>query len=147
MSGKPDLSSELLAQNGAVEAGACGPIVDRIALDERRRLRRWAIATAALWLIVVVYLLGLLGFYLVYIHPALHELLTDAQARKGALTGHAQALITELIALLIWPVLLLLAAGATIGFTLASRRATLRQIQASLAEISGQLKILGSPEA
>ncbi|MHC4106524.1 MAG: hypothetical protein ACYS7M_12300 [Planctomycetota bacterium] len=43
-------------------------------------------------------------------------------------------------ALLIRPIVLIAAAACTTGFTFASRRATLRQIQASPADISERLR-------
>jgi hypothetical protein len=57
------------------------------------------------------------------------------------------ALLANLVrAALGWPVLLFAAAASTTAFTLTSRRATLRQIQASLAEIGAEMRRLVPPQ-
>lgn len=141
MAGEKNLADALVELNGADGAR---PNLDEIASRERRRVRCWAIATTVLWVIATAYFLILLLAYMVFIHPVMHEILTNPDARPIADDAHAYALIGGLKALLFWPVLLALAAVCTTLFTLASRRATLRQIQSSLANISEQLKRLTS---
>lgn len=140
-SAEPDQNLvEALLEQTARNGGSAAAAVEFVAHRERRRVRRWAIATIALWLLTAVYFVALLGAYLVFVHPVLNEFLTNQEYRQGDLTEHARVIITGLMALMYWPALLLLAAGCTIMFILATRRATLRQIQISLAEISTQLK-------
>ena len=122
------------------DGGDGAPNVAEATARERRRVRRWAIATTLLWILAAAYFLGLLWSYMVFIHPVLNEFLTNpaAPARDNVVLG--KVLIVELKALLFWPVLLAMAAISTTLFTLTSRRATLRQIQVSLANISAELK-------
>jgi hypothetical protein len=79
---------------------------------------------------------------MVLIHPVLYELLINEEYRHEDWRHHAFALVTALKALLLWPILLFLPAACTTCFTLASRRATLPQIQGSLADTSAQLRAL-----
>jgi signal transduction histidine kinase len=136
------LRNELLRQNG----GATLP-VDQIVRRERRRVRLWAVATAALWIVAVVYLFGLVWVYAVLIHPVINEFFTGEYTNPDAAAAMKPRMMVVaklLLASLYWPALLFLAAACTLFFTLASRRATLRQIQASLAEISAQLQALAA---
>ena len=143
MAGEKNLADALVELNGVDGAKLDVP---EIASRERRRVRRWAIATTALWVVAAAYFVVLLSLYLVFLHPVIHEFLTNPYARDGELSVHAYALIAGLKALMFWPVLLALAAICTVLFTLASRRATLRQIQSSLTEISEQLTRLASDQ-
>jgi hypothetical protein len=145
MTGEDKLRDELLRENGQAAAPLTAA-ADDVIRRERRRVRWWAAATAAAWIVTALYFLVLLWAYMVFIHPYLHEFLTNPEIRDEVRTEHAYVLIGGLKALLFWPVLLLLAAGCTTLFTLAARRATLRQIQHSLAEISAQLKGLTTAE-
>jgi hypothetical protein len=137
------LGEQLLRQNDKVPA-TVPTIVDEITRRERRRVRVWAIASGALWVLAAAYLLGLLWFYVCFLHPVFHEYFTSGEINPDVIKPRMTLVITLLKALLWWPGLLFLAAASTTLFTLASRRATLRQIQASLAEISAQLKGLAA---
>ncbi len=139
MAGEGNLSNQLLEQDEQTSATAA-PTVDQIARRERWRVRCWAIATVVLWVVTAAYLLGLLWSYMVLLHPKFHEFLTSEETGPAQMQGFARFLISWFKALLVWPVLLFAAAACTTIFTLASRRATLRQIQGSLAEISEQLR-------
>ena len=119
---------------------AARPVAELIVRRERRRVGAWAVTTAVLWAITGLYLLVLIFTYLSIIHPAVNELLTGGELSPQSRQEHATAIIGGLKALCWWPILLIVAAGCTTWFTLASRRATLRQIQASLAQISDQLR-------
>ena len=142
MTGHENLSGELLKQNGG--AGAM-PDVDRIMRRERWRVRAWAAATVVAWLLTAFYLFGLVGFYVTFIHPVMHEYFTSTQpVSPGVIEPRMRVIILLLKALLYWPLALTAAAACTTGFILASRRATLRQIQASLAEISAQVRQLAA---
>ncbi len=145
MTDQKTLADELLKQNGAAERTFATPDVERIVRRERWRVRLWATATAALWIIAVVYLFGLVWVYAVLIHPVINEFFTGEYTNPDAAAAMKPRMVVVaklLLASLYWPALLFLAAACTLFFTLASRRATLRQIQASLAEISAQLRQL-----
>lgn len=133
------LGDELLKQNGEATASPTSASVERVMRRERWRVRRWAIATAALWIITAAYLLGMLLVYAVFLHPRVHEHFTSAPDLAERGEPGMMGMLVLLKASLWWPALLFAAAVCTTLFTLASRRATLRQIQASLAEISAQL--------
>jgi cytoskeletal protein RodZ len=140
MPNERNLSDELIKQNQ--DFSAASPDVEQIVRRQRRYVRYWAIATALLWIIAVAYLLGLLSFYAVFIHPIIHEYFTTPDVDVNAVKPPLAVALVLLKAVLWWPALLLAAAACTTAFTLASRRATLRQIHASLTEISSQLKEL-----
>jgi hypothetical protein len=114
---------------------------------EQSRVRGWTIGAIAMW-ILVAGLLGLIHWAaLVFVYPKLIHTWTEAaglaEDANRELTG-ALATIVQMAtaAHIIWAVLLLLASAMTIKLVLASRRATLGQIQASLAEMSEQLREL-----
>ncbi|MHC4141291.1 MAG: hypothetical protein ACYSUF_05185 [Planctomycetota bacterium] len=115
-------------------------VAESIVRRERWRVRLWAAATAGLWVVTAAYLLILVFTYMLLLHPAVNEFVTGGEMNDRAREDFAAAIIDWLWALLWWPITLVVAAAGSIWFTLASRRATLRQIQASLAQISDQLK-------
>jgi hypothetical protein len=137
-----NLKDALLGQDGGAANLTSSSIVDQISARERKRVRRWAILTVALWLITAMYFAVLLWGYLVFVHPAIQELLARDEYDPERFKTHMRVLIAGLTALLYWPASLLLAAGCTTWFTIISRRATLRQIQASLAQIGEHLRSL-----
>ncbi len=139
MASKGNLKDALLGQDRNPADSTAPTIVDLITTREKKRVRRWAILTVALWLITALYFAVLLWAYLVFVHPAIHELLSHDEPDPQRFKTHMRVLITGLTALLYWPALLLLAAGCTTWFTIVSRKATLRQIQASLAQIADHL--------
>ena len=141
MATEKKLGDELLMLSES-ESGGAGPDIERIRTRERLRVRLWAIGTAVLWIITAGYLVALLLGYLVLIHPALHEHFTYDDADPAHMERIMAPILLGLKALLVWPILLLVSAACTTGLVLASRRATLRQIQASLARISEQLRTL-----
>lgn len=99
-------------------------------------------ATMALWITTTAYFVGLLWIHLVFVHPALHEILTLQDSPLGDQRQQGTFVVWELTAFMLWPILLFLAATCTIAFTLVSRKATLRQIQTGLSEISEQIRLL-----
>lgn len=144
MNGTENLRSELLRQSGG---GTAAPGLDHILRRERWKVRAWAVAAAVLWIAAAAYLLVLLWVYTMMIHPVIHEFFTGDYTRPdaaGALQPRMFVIARLLLAALYWPALLALAAVCTVLFTLASRRATLRQIQAHLADISAQLRALAT---
>jgi hypothetical protein len=140
MAAEGDLKDALLGQDHVPAGSTALTIVDLITTRERKRVRRWALLTIAFWLIAASYFAVLLWAYLVFVHPAMQELLTHSEPDPLRFKTHMRVLISGLTALLYWPASLLLAAGCTTWFTIVSRRATLRQIQASLAQIADHLQ-------
>lgn len=139
MATQDEMGNELLKQNGNESATTASVDVERIILRERKRVRWWAIATAGLWIITAALFFAICYVYMVFVNPLVVELLTASNENWGQLRS---ATFYGLSALLVWPILLFLSAACTTGFILASRRATLRQIQADLARITEQLKAL-----
>jgi hypothetical protein len=136
--------SDATETGGLTVDGGSGRLIDldRILRRQRRRMVLWTTLTVLLWVLAAGYLLGWLYSYLVFVHPGLNELLSGAEWPPERMRVTARALIDWLLALLWWPVLLVVAAGSTVWLLLASRRATLQQIRISLAEISAQLAAL-----
>lgn len=145
MNGTENLRSGLLRQDGGV---AAAPGLDRMMRRKWWEVRVWAVAADVLWLAAAAYLLVLLFVYTMKIHPVIHEFFAGDYMSPdvaGALQPRMFVIARLLLAALYWPALLALAAVCTVLFTLASRRATLRQIQAHLADISAQLRALATP--
>ncbi|MBE3070365.1 MAG: hypothetical protein IMZ66_09025 [Planctomycetes bacterium] len=146
MSGQKDLGTELLKQNGGPPPGRSPTQAGADAVRrEHRRVGLWAALTLVAWGAVAAY--GVISTYafLVYIYPKLAQF---AQSEPPAPLDHEFTGILAyaiLVSNVVWPVLLLAAAALTVLFVLKSRRATLRQIQVSLAEISEQIRAM-SPE-
>jgi hypothetical protein len=134
----PKMDNILLDWNGA----AAPPDLNAIIRRERWRVRLWATATIGLWIATAFYLFGLLWFYAMMIHPVINEFFTTDYVDPSAMKPRMAVIAKLLLAALYWPALLVLAGTCTLFFTLASRRATLRQIQAHLADISAQLREL-----
>jgi len=122
----------------------------RILDQDRRRVRRWTLLTIALWAAaLLMVLLMLVAYGLVF--PLQAKLREDAQVARLGLTPEqaADAQFKAQIAFQMVTVgvtasvgLTCLAILASVFLSTASRRATLRQINASLLEISQQLKEL-----
>ncbi len=134
-----------LSKDGIVQGG--GPMsaagVEAVIRRERRRVRWWAVATAVLWGLAALYFFGLLLAYLTWLHPVVNEFVTSKELDPAGVMQPRMMVVTKLlIAMLYWPAFLCVAAACTLFFTLASRRATLKQIQVSLADISEQLRRL-----
>lgn len=112
----------------------------RILHGDRLRLRLMAGATTLFWVLTAVGMLCLCPFYVMVVAPRLRAY----QAGRAQLANdwNDWALVGDWAAywILACVVSLLLAAICTVLLILLSRRATLRQISASLAEISEQLK-------
>jgi hypothetical protein len=125
----------------------------KILEQDRRRVGRWTALTIALWAIAILMIGGMLvGYALVF--PLQAKLNEDAQLARIGLTpemrGAAQFKAQIMFQMITVGVtasvgVLSFAALATVFLVLASRRATLRQINASLLEISEQLKALRQP--
>jgi hypothetical protein len=118
---------------------------------DRRRVRLLTVLTVLIWLLAAaLVVMGLVGYGLTFPQQALLIKNIDAGKLTPAERDQAQRLVlvafqkgTLLIALSV----AIMAAGAlaTVLLILASRRATLRHINAGLAEIGEQLKQLRQP--
>lgn len=136
--------------------------VDRIIEEDRRRVQWLARLTVALWVLAA---LGALLIFIVggFVFPAIAKTLNDAtqaaeaaKALKGELAAPSQIdtaflMLAKLLAACIvvgfLSFVLMMAAGlATVVLVFRSRRATLRQINANLLQISEQLKTFGGQQ-
>lgn len=109
---------------------------------ENRRMALWTATTAVLWVVTAAYFIALWLCYMVFVHPVLHELLSEEELNAALLDNVKEVLLIGLRAVVVWPILLLVSASCTTWLVLTSRRSTLRQIQANLALISDQLGVL-----
>jgi hypothetical protein len=151
MNDKP-LSQALLDLDARTLAGAVDPREPmlKIIAGDRRRVFWWSAAAIVFWvlaLLMVAWMLVAMGLLM-----PLEAMLRDpAEVARAGLTAEQRAdaelqahvmsrMITVGVTIAIG--LLSLAAGATVFLVRASRQATLRQINASLLEISAQLRAL-----
>jgi hypothetical protein len=120
---------------------------------DQRRVRLLATVAFIFWVLTVAGVGVLLWFYFLHVSPRLGAYV--AGRRQFREDADVWLLVSDATAKIIAACLvgLLLAAVSTVVLILASRRATLRQINANLVEISEQLKLLlqhrapGAPEA
>jgi len=144
MSEGTELGSALAAQGGAAPVD-----VEAIVKREGRRVGIWAGVNVVLWLLAAGCCLASAMFYLVFLHPKLTEMLShpgevDQETASLVMRVTAQYLLYSNI---IWPSLLLVAAMSTTLLVLRTRRATLRHVAGSLAQIQRQVDRLASREA
>jgi predicted histidine transporter YuiF (NhaC family) len=143
-----ELGRALLNLDGAALAGTSDvrqqtwKILDR----DRRRVRRLTLVTIAIWLLAVALIVGVLVAF-GFIFPREAQLFEDMQQREAPAAERAKLWMTELMAfqkgtlLMAFSIAMLaFAAISTVLLVFASRRATLRQINSSLVEVSEQLK-------
>ena len=147
-----DLGRALLDLDARTLAGAGDPREPtmKILAGDRRRVWWWSAIALTLWictLLMVLWMLiamGLLMPFEAHLRDPAQTArlgLTPEQLEMGELNAHIMSrMITVGITVSVG--ILALAAGSTVFLVLASRRATLRQINASLLEISEQLKAL-----
>jgi hypothetical protein len=149
--GEKELGRALLDLDARTLAGAADPreptmrILDR----DRRRVWWWSAITIAFWIAALLMVLsmlvamGLLMPFEAHLRdPAqVARLGTPEKLAEAKLNAHViSRMITVGVTVSVG--ILALAAGSTVFLVLASRRATLRQINASLLEISQQLQAL-----
>jgi hypothetical protein len=150
--GEKELGKALLDLDARTLAGAADPreptmrILDR----DRRRVWWWSAITIAFWIAALLMVLWML-VAMALLMPLEAHLRNEAEMAREGLTPEMRA-DAELKAHIMFRMvtvgitasvgILALAAGSTVFLVLASRRATLRQINASLLEISEQLKQL-----
>jgi hypothetical protein len=144
-----DLSKALLNLNMAPTLAAPDPrqltlkVLDR----DRRRIRLVAGLTTLFWTLTAVGIFCVCPFYVMIVAPRLHAY----QAGRAQLANDWKdwAMVGDWAAcwIIACIISLLLAALSTVVLILLSRRATLRQINASLADICELLKQLGQRSA
>ena len=145
-----ELSRALLDLDAWMLAGATDPreATMKILNQDRRRVWWWSAITIAFWIGALLMVLWMLVAMALLMPFEAHLRNPDEVARVGMtpemlkeaeLKAHiVSRMITVGITASVG--VLALAAGSTVLLVLASRRATLRQINASLLEISEQLK-------
>ena len=105
-----------------------------------RRVRRLAVLTVLLWLLVVAAVGFMIWFHFLVIAPRVQYYVQDVNFRDGMVwlwfSKWAAGIILGCVATM------LLATLCTVLLVFSSRRATLRQVNASLLEISEQLRQL-----
>jgi hypothetical protein len=140
-----ELGRALLNLDVAPAPAAADPrqLTRQILERDRRRIRLLAGLATLFWILTAAGIICLCPFYVIMIAPRLRAY----QAGRAQLANDwdAWAMVGDWAAywILACIISLLLAALCTVLLILLSRRATLRQINASLAEISEQLKRLG----
>lgn len=139
-----DLGKALLNLDMASAPAALDPrqVTRKILERDRRRLRLLAGLAILFWVLAAAGIVCLCPFYVIVVAPRLRAYQAGrAQLEKD---WNDWALVGDWAAywILACIILLLLAAVCTVLLVLLSRRATLRQINASLVEISEQLKQL-----
>jgi hypothetical protein len=112
---------------------------------DRRGIRLLAALTTALWILAAAGVVWLVSFYLLQVTPRLRAYAAGRAQLQNDWNDWALAVDVAAQSMLACIITLLLAAVCTVFLILFSRRATLRQINASLVEISEQLKHLRQP--
>jgi hypothetical protein len=115
--------------------------VTRAVLErDRRRVSRLTVLTVVLWLLAFVGVVAMVWFHFAFLQPRLWYY---AQT-SGSKDVRDWLIVAELAAKTVFVVAatVLLAALSTVGLVFSSRRATLRQVNANLAEVAEQLKQL-----
>ena len=154
--GEKELGKALLDLDARTLAGAADPREPTMRILDRDRRRIWwqTALTISLWIGALFMVLWML-VALALLMPLEAHLRNDAEVARAGLTPEmreqaelkahiASRMITVGITASVG--VLALAAGSTVLLVLSTRRATLRQINASLLEISEQLKQLRKVE-
>jgi hypothetical protein len=150
--GEKELGRALLDLDARTLAGASDPREPTTRILDRDRRRIWwqTALTIGLWIAALLMVLWML-VALALLMPFEAHLRNEAElARVGmtpAMRAHAELQAQIMFRMIAVGItcsvgVLALAAGSTVFLVLATRRATLRQINASLLEISDQLKLL-----
>jgi hypothetical protein len=144
-----NLGEKLLEQGGKDESGtpAMSKELARRVGQAKRTVWGLAALTVTLWGCVAAGAACYCWCFMTYIFPLLKWMATAGEESRHALSNAVwrELQLTGEITLVgtyVWAVLVVMAAVCTVLFILASRRATLRQIHGSLAEISRQLRAL-----
>jgi hypothetical protein len=132
-------------------------ILQRVLDRDRRRVRSLTIAAALLWLAAVAGIPLFFALYVTFILPKADAVLREMITHKDGLdpqrlaqAAHVTLLATSKLGILLVTgsvLTLLLAAWATVALVFTTRRATLRQVNANLAEIAARLRQPPPPSA
>jgi hypothetical protein len=124
--------------------------VARVLARDRRRVRMLAAATAILWVIaaggIPLFFAMFMNFIFPKIEHVLREMIThrdNLEPARLAEAAHTVLLAASKLSILLVSgsvIALLLAACGTLMLVFALRRATLRQVNANLAEIAEQIR-------
>jgi hypothetical protein len=152
-----ELGRALLSWDARGPAPTMDPqkLVASVLARDKRRVRLLTAATIALWTLSAVGI-PLFTYVLVfYIWPASNALMQEVITHQRGIepqdlekSWFALTAFTAKASILLVSgsvIAFLLAAGATIWLVFATRRATLREVNANLAEIAEQLRRLGVP--
>jgi len=138
-------------QQGGEAADVTASVIRR--MNVRSTILGWI--SMVLWLLVAGGVVAYTWFFVTYVNPRLrhvavhsHDLSEEGeQIRSGFLYMLPRIAEITVISAYAWAGLVVLAAACTLLYVRASRKATLRQIHAGLAEISEQLKVLSASQA
>lgn len=132
--------------NANESVAAADPAVERALVRDRRLIRWLTGVTIALWVVVLAAVGYLLFTYFLLVVPRIDVMLRAEPTAGSKLESWNATLAVALawgVAIVVGMVgLLTLAAMTSVGLMFASRRATLRQINLSLVQISHQLRDL-----
>jgi hypothetical protein len=132
------------------QAEHAGAVASSVVRRVRIRCAVLGWATLALWLSVAASFLAYVQVFFTYFYPQFRRHVDVAAESAELPRGHIEGLAAVMKALAtvtvswayVWAGLVVLAAACTLLYVSATRRATLRQIQAGLAQISEQLREL-----
>ena len=123
--------------------------VDRVLARDRGRVKLWTLLTTLLWFVTMLLVFGVMIWFALLFPLQAH--LNDEAQWKGRFTPaqHAEMQKEAQVSFMMGTLFITISVGvlamaslASLLLTLASRRATLRQVNANLLEISEQLKAL-----
>ncbi len=137
-------------QRGGDAADVAASVIKR--MNVRSTILGWI--SMVLWLLVAGGVAAYTWFFVTYVNPSLihvavlrHDLSEKGEQVRNNFV-YMLPKIAEITAMsaYAWAGLVVLAAACTLLYIMASRRATLHQIHAGLAEISEQLKVLSTSQ-
>jgi hypothetical protein len=119
-------------------------LTHKVLQRDRSRVKFLAWATALLWILAAGGMLSVIYLFFEYLVPRLHWIAREPERFQQAQDREVWVVIGEWVGLVLGGsfVALLVAALATVLLVLATRRATLRQINANLSAIAEQLRQL-----
>ena len=121
--------------------------VERVLARDRRTVRGLTALTLAAWLATVALVVTVLTLGYLFVYPKFQHIFQESGGRRGEAPQQVQTALTYVVA---WGTAavagavgaLALAALCTLLLLFTSRRATLRQVNARLLEISEQIKAI-----
>lgn len=121
--------------------------VERVLASDRRWVRGLTALTIVAWLATVALVVAVLVIGDLMVYPKFHKLFQDAGGMKGGTAQQVLTAMTYVVAMGTTAVAgavgaLAVSALCTVLLLFTSRRATLRQVNARLLEISEQIKAL-----